>query len=85
MMRNHHTGASAPTLRVAEASESDRLLTQDMIAAIRPLGLKLLDHVIVAAEATFSFADSGLLDELELLCLAPGHARRQPKLARETR
>ena len=85
MVRNHHIGASASTLRVAEASESDRLLTQDMITATRPLGLKLLDHVIVAAETTFSFADSGLLDELELLCLAPGRSRRQPKLARETR
>ena len=70
---------------VAEASESDRLLTQDLITATRPLELKLLDHVIVAAETTFSFADSGLLDELELLCLAPGHSQRQPGLARGTR
>jgi DNA repair protein RadC len=61
---NHPSGT-------AEPSESDRLLTQDLIAACRPLGLKVLDHVIVADEATFSFADSGLLDELELLCLAP--------------
>lgn len=75
---NHPSG-------VAEASESDRLLTQDMITATRPLGLKLLDHVIVAAETTFSFADSGLLDELKLLCLAPGRSRRQPRLSRETK
>jgi DNA repair protein RadC len=75
---NHPSG-------VAEASESDRLLTQDMITATRPLGLKLLDHVIVAAETTFSFADSGLLDELELLCLVPGDSRRQPRLSRGTR
>lgn len=66
---NHPSGAVEP-------SESDRLLTQDLIAACRPLGLKVLDHVIVGDEATFSFADSGLLDELELLCLAPGDARR---------
>ena len=38
----------------------------------RPLGLKLLDHVIVGTEKTFSFADSGLLDELKLACLASG-------------
>jgi DNA repair protein RadC len=69
---------------VAEASESDRLLTQDIIAATRPLGLKVLDHVVVAEETTFSFADSGLLDELELLCLAPGNSRRQPRLSRGT-
>jgi DNA repair protein RadC len=61
---NHPSG-------VAEPGESDRLLTRDLIAAGRPLGLRLLDHVIVADEATYSFADSGLLDELELDCLAP--------------
>ena len=66
---NHPSGAAAP-------SESDRLLTQDLIAACRPLGLNVLDHVIVGDETTFSFADSGLLDELELLCLAAGDARR---------
>jgi DNA repair protein RadC len=75
---NHPSG-------VAEASESDRLLTQDMIVATRPLGLKLLDHVIVGEGTTFSFADSGLLDELELLCLAPGDSRRQPRLSRGTK
>ena len=72
---NHPSGA-------AEPSESDRLLTQDLIAACRPLGLKVLDHVIVGDETTFSFTDSGLLDELELLCLAPGDARRPPTLQR---
>lgn len=70
---NHPSG-------IAEPSESDRLVTQDIIAASRPLGLKVLDHVIVGGETTFSFADSGLLDELELLCLAPGDARRPSKL-----
>ena len=73
---NHPSG-------VAEPSESDRLLTQDMIAATRPLGLKVLDHVIVAEGATFSFADSGLLAELELLCLAPSASRPPPRLSRE--
>src|SRR5207302_8539158 len=36
---NHPSGAGEP-------SESDRLLTRDLIAAGRPLGLRLLDHVI---------------------------------------
>lgn len=72
---NHPSGA-------AEPSESDRMLTQDLIAASRPLGLKVLDHVIVADDSTFSFADSGVLDELELLCLAPGMLARHPKLAK---
>jgi DNA repair protein RadC len=75
---NHPSG-------VADASESDRLLTQDIIAATRPLGLKLLYHMIVAGETTFSFADSGLLDELELLCLVPRGSRRQLRLSRETK
>lgn len=72
---NHPSGA-------AEPSEADRMLTQDLIAASRPLGLKVLDHVIVGEEATFSFADSGLLDELELLCLAPGEPGRKSQFTR---
>ena len=68
----------------AEPSESDRMLTQDLIAASRPLGLKVLDHVIVGRETAFSFADSGLLDELELLCLAPGESGRHSKLSKTT-
>ena len=74
---NHPSGA-------AEPSESDRMLTQDLIAATRPLGLKVLDHVIVGEEATFSFADSGLLDELELLSLAPGEPGRHSRLSKKT-
>jgi DNA repair protein RadC len=75
---NHPSGA-------AEPSESDRMLTQDLIAACRPLGLKVLDHVIVGEEVTFSFADSGLLDELELLCLAPGESGRQSKFSKKSK
>lgn len=61
---NHPSGAVEP-------SETDRLLTSDLISAARPLGIKVLDHVIVGDEKTYSFADSGLLDELELETLAP--------------
>ena len=60
------------------------MLTQDLIAACRPLGLKVLDHLIVGEKATFSFADSGLLDELELLCLAPGETGRHARLSKAT-
>ena len=74
---NHPSGA-------AEPSESDRMLTQDLIAASRPLGMKVLDHIIVGDEATYSFADSGLLDELELLCLAPGESGRHSKPLKKT-
>lgn len=74
---NHPSG-------MAEPSESDRMLTQDLIAASRPLGLKVLDHVIVGEDATFSFADSGLLDELELLCLAPDETKRHMNISKTT-
>jgi DNA repair protein RadC len=70
---NHPSGT-------AEASESDRLLTQDLITAAHPLGLKIFDHVILGEDATFSFADCGLLDELELHCMASGGKNRQPRL-----
>ncbi len=56
---NHPSG-------VAEPSESDRLLTRDLIAACQPIGIKVLDHLIVTEQKHFSFADSGLLDELKL-------------------
>lgn len=73
---NHPSGA-------AEPSESDRLLTKDLIAATRPLSLRLLDHVIVADDKVYSFADSGLLDELELECLAADVSKRTPTLIKE--
>lgn len=62
---NHPSGA-------AEASESDRMFTADVLAALRPIGVNLLDHIIVAGDSAFSFADAGLMAELNLECLAPG-------------
>ncbi len=61
---NHPSGA-------AEPSEADKLLTRDLIAACHPIGVKVLDHVIVSENGHYSFADSGLLDELALDTLAP--------------
>lgn len=66
---NHPSG-------VAEPSDADRLLTRDLIAACHPLGLKVLDHVIVAENGHYSFADTGLLDILALETLAPLPAKR---------
>jgi len=60
-----------------EPSEADRLLTLDLITALRPLGLKLLDHVIVGEEEVYSFADWGLIDELELECMAPEPTKKR--------
>jgi DNA repair protein RadC len=64
---NHPSGA-------AEPSESDKLLTRDLIAACHPIGVKVLDHVIVAGDGHYSFADTGLLDELGFETLAPAPA-----------
>ena len=65
---NHPSG-------IAEPSEVDKLLTQDIIAACNPLGIKVLDHVIVADRDCFSFADLGILDELRLETMAPQSSR----------
>jgi DNA repair protein RadC len=51
---------------MAEPTESDRLLTRDLLAACEPVGINVLDHLIVTEQGHFSFADSGLLDELKL-------------------
>ena len=64
MGHNHPSGA-------AEASESDRMFTADVLVALRPIGITLLDHIIVAGDTAFSFADAGLMDELKLECLGP--------------
>jgi DNA repair protein RadC len=47
---NHPSGAVEP-------SEADRLLTRDLLSGARPLGLKILDHIIVGQESAYSFAD----------------------------
>ena len=56
---NHPSGA-------AEASESDRLFTEDLFGALKPIGVKLLDHCVVTGDAVYSFADNGLMDEIAL-------------------
>lgn len=56
---NHPSGATEP-------SESDRLLTRDLIAACQSISIRVLDHLIVTEQSHYSFADSGLLDELKL-------------------
>lgn len=66
---NHPSG-------VAEPSDADKLLTRDLIAACHPLGIKVLEHVIVTENGHYSFADTGLLDELGLETLAPLPAKR---------
>lgn len=61
---NHPSGAATP-------SEPDKILTRDLIAACHPIGIKILEHVIIAEAGHFSFADTGLLDELSFDTLSP--------------
>jgi len=59
LAHNHPSGSAQP-------SEADQVLTREVLAACRPLGLRVLEHVIVAGNTHYSFADSGLLDQLSL-------------------
>jgi DNA repair protein RadC len=54
---NHPSGAAQP-------SESDKLFTEDLYAALKPIKVRLLDHIVVAGDSVFSFADSGIMDEI---------------------
>jgi DNA repair protein RadC len=66
---NHPSGG-------AEPSESDKILTRDLISTCNPIGIKVLDHLIVTEGKCYSFADSGLLDELRLETLSPVPKKR---------
>jgi DNA repair protein RadC len=59
---NHPYGAAA-------ASEADRIFTLELFAALKHINVRLLDHVIIGEDAIFSFAESGLLDEIALSVL----------------
>lgn len=59
LAHNHPSGSAQPT-------PADQTLTREILAACRPLGLRVLEHVIIADSGHYSFADSGLLDQLAL-------------------
>ena len=63
MVRNHHIGASASTLRAPQPSQEDRSLTKRLVDAGKLLGINVLDHIILGdgSETYYSFADEGLL------------------------
>lgn len=60
---NHPSGT-------AKESESDRIFTADVFTALRPIGVTLLDHIIIASDVSFSFAKAGIIAELNIDCLA---------------
>ena len=54
LSHNHPAGTAKP-------SQPDHTLTRTLVQALGPLDIKVLDHIIVAGEETFSFAREGLL------------------------
>lgn len=53
MAHNHPSGVALP-------SRADRMMTRQVADALRPLGIRLLDHVVVADGDYVSMADSGM-------------------------
>ncbi len=59
LVHNHPSGSTQP-------SRADEELTRSFIRACSLLGLRLLDHIIVAGPSNyFSFAESGLLERIK--------------------
>lgn len=57
-LHNHPSGDPQP-------SREDRDCTQRLLRAGKIIGIRILDHVIMGHDDYFSFADSGLLREME--------------------
>lgn len=55
LVHNHPSGVSQPSL-------ADKQITQQLISALSLIEVKVLDHMIVAGNHCFSFAEHGLLD-----------------------
>ena len=58
-LHNHPSGALSP-------SREDKEVTSRLLACSELLGVKMLDHIIIAGEtgAMYSFKSEGLLDQL---------------------
>lgn len=54
LAHNHPSGALRP-------SETDRVLTRELVSAGKILSIPVIDHLIVTTEGYFSFADEGLI------------------------
>lgn len=54
LAHNHPNGAVAPT-------EQDKALTRGLVLAAETVGVRVLDHLVVSADAVFSFREAGLL------------------------
>lgn len=54
---NHPTGTASP-------SDQDLLFTKHIITTLSPLGIEVLDHIIISEKDSFSFAHSGILQKI---------------------
>nr|CRH07853.1 Putative DNA repair protein RadC [Candidatus Magnetococcus massalia] len=54
LAHNHPSG-------VAKPSEDDILLTSRLMQALTPIDVKVLDHLIIAGELSYSFAQEGMM------------------------
>ena len=63
LAHNHLSGDPKP-------SAADKRLTEDLYRACRLIGIKLLDHLIIAGDGYFSFNDEGLIDEFSARFMA---------------
>ena len=44
-----------------QPSEQDKLLTRSIVLAAETIGLRVVDHLVVSSDETFSFKQAGLL------------------------
>ena len=56
-----HANATLHPSGVAEPSRADEYLTQTLKTALQLVDVRVLDHLVVTANATVSFAERGLL------------------------
>lgn len=55
---------------LADAIESDPVFTAEVLGALRPIGVRLLVHAIVACKTAYGFADAGTMVELKIEYMA---------------
>ena len=56
-----HANATLHPSGAAEPSRADEFLTQTLKTALQLVDVRVLDHLVVTANAVVSFADRGLL------------------------
>ena len=57
MAHNHPSGDPTP-------SQEDIQITKQLVEAGKILGIKVVDHLVVAGDAYYSFMEEGQLDQL---------------------